>query len=269
MICRHYQDCRPYVLAGIALAAVVGVIAYGVWPQRSDYHAFADQRCYLGIPHFFDILSNVPFFLVGIAGLIALRSQTPGGALPALRSAYFAFFLGALLLCPGSAYYHLNPTNSTLAWDRLPMTMVFMSFFSIIVGEHISPRRNVGLLVMLLLLGVSSVLFWRISDSGTGGDLRFYILVHFLPLILNFLIVVLYPSSLIPTFYVWAALCSYLVAMIFERQDVYVFQLTGFVSGHTLKHLCAALGIFFFLAGLLRRRPAHPVSKDLRTAGNA
>jgi len=256
MIFQLIQDLRPLMLAGTVLFAVIYVLLRGPIPQPPGYHNFVDKWPFLGVRNFSNTVSNLPFLLVGIAGLIALRSHAPEGALPALRWAYFAFFLGSVLLSLGSAYYHLTPTNRTLAWDRLPMTIVFMAFFTIIIGEHISPTWGFRLLVPLILLGVSSVFFWRLTDSGTGGDLRLYGLVQYLSLTLSLFIVILYPAALIPTFYVWAALISYAVSKALEHFDRNVLQLTGFVSGHTLKHLFAALGIFFFLVGLLLRRPA-------------
>ncbi|MGB0887889.1 MAG: hypothetical protein ACPGSL_07185, partial [Vicingaceae bacterium] len=49
----------------------------------------------------------------------------------------------------------------------------------------------------------------------------------------------LYTQKLI---YVFAA---YIVAKLFEHLDVITFELTGFVSGHTIKHLVSALAIYW------------------------
>jgi hypothetical protein len=192
---------RGALLLAVAAVAVVGVGLYGPIPQPSGYHDFADGRGLLGIPHFADTLSNLPFLLLGVAGLALFSRRTPPGALPALRPAYLSFFLGTALLFPGSAYYHLAPSDSTLAWDRLPMTLAFMAVFAIMIGEHISPRLGIRLLLPLLLFGALSVVYWRATDSGNGGDLRLYVIVQYLPLLLIPAIVLLYRSALQPTSY--------------------------------------------------------------------
>ena len=37
--------------------------------QDPTYHQFADQRTLLGIPNFWNVVSNLPFVLVGAMGL--------------------------------------------------------------------------------------------------------------------------------------------------------------------------------------------------------
>ncbi len=251
---------RQYPFKGASLLAVAAITVmavglHGPIPQPSGYHAFADGRSLGGIPNFADTLSNIPFLLVGIAGLVLFGRGTPPGAMPALRPAYLAFFVGVTLLFPGSAYYHLAPSDSSLAWDRLPMTLAFMSFLAIVIGEHISPRLGVRLLLPLLLFGAFSVLYWRATDAGDGGDLRLYVIVQYLPMLLIPAIVLAYRPALEPTFYLWALLGSYGIAKALELLDAPVLRITGFVSGHTLKHLAAAFGILFFLLGFMRRRP--------------
>ena len=38
---------------------------------------------------------------------------------------------------PHSRYYHWKPTNATLVWDRLPMTLAFMTVFAIMIDERL------------------------------------------------------------------------------------------------------------------------------------
>jgi hypothetical protein len=49
-------------------------------------------------------------------------------------------FVGLQLTAFGSSYYHLSPNNSRLVWDRLPMTIAFMSMVAAIIAERISLR---------------------------------------------------------------------------------------------------------------------------------
>lgn len=258
----RFAQLRAPILLLAAAIAVVAVVLQGPIPQPASYHAFADGRVLLGIPNFANTLSNIPFLFVGIAGLVLFSRGTPPGALPLLRPAYLTFFTGTALLFPGSAYYHLRPADATLAWDRLPMTLAFMAVFAIIIGEHISARLGRRLLLPLLVFGAFSVLFWRLSDSGDGGDLRPYLIVQFLPMLLIPAIVILYRPALEPTRYLWALLGCYGLAKALEFLDAPVLNLTGVVSGHTLKHLVAGLGVYCLLLGLMRRRaaPAEPSS---------
>ncbi len=252
---RHRPDWRGLVILGLSLAAGLALLIHGPIPQDAAYHGFADQRAYWGMPNGVDTLSNLAFLVVGLAGLHALRRGVPAGGLPPLRLAYALFFAGAALLFPTSGYYHLWPDNAGLAWDRLAMTISFMAFFASILGEHVSPRLGARLLLPLILLGILSVVYWRLTDQGDGGDLRLYLLVQFLPMLLVPFILLTYPSRLRPTAYLWAVIGWYLLAKGLESLDEPILHLTGLVSGHSLKHLAAALGIASFLLALYRRRP--------------
>jgi hypothetical protein len=253
---------RPLILFGVTLAAVLSLAVYGPIPQATDYHAFADQRPFLGIPNFSNTLSNLGFLLVGAAGLWTLRRGVPAGGLALLRPAYLVFFAGTALLFPTSGIYHLWPSNATLAWDRLAMAIAFMAFFASVIGEWIDARLGARLLAPLVLLGIVSVVYWRLTDTGDGGDLRPYLLVQFLPMLLIPMIALSYRPSLRPTWYLWALLASYGLAKGLELLDGPILSLSQGLSGHSLKHIVAAIGIAFFLIALYRRRPVpsghHP-----------
>jgi len=47
-------------------------------PQPQAYHLFADQRGFLGISNFGDVVSNMPFGMIGIWGLLFLLSSRTG-----------------------------------------------------------------------------------------------------------------------------------------------------------------------------------------------
>lgn len=86
-------------------------------------------------------------------------------------------FLGIFLTGFGSSYYHWNPNDSTLFWDRLPMTLSFMAILAVVVEERISARLGAVLLWPLLATGLLSLLLWR-----STGDLRLYGWVQFFSL---------------------------------------------------------------------------------------
>lgn len=241
---------RGAILWGIAAAAIASLLMQGPIAQDPAYHQFADQRSVLRVPNFWNVASNLPFLLVGLYGSVLLGRGHSGGALSFLRPAYAVFFPALALVALGSAYYHLDPGDQTLVWDRLPMTLAFMAFFSAILGEHIQPSLVRRGLIPLLLLGMASVIWWQVS-----GDLRPYLLVQFLPVLLIPAIVVLYPSGAPGAGYVWALLASYVVAKVLELFDASIYQALGF-SGHSLKHIAAGLGVYF-VAVLVKARPGQ------------
>jgi hypothetical protein len=133
--------------------------------------------------------------------------------------------------------------------------MPFMAFVSVLVGEHISVTAGRRLLWPLLIAGVGSVLYWQGSEMAGRGDLRPYAIVQFLPMVLIPIIVLLFPSRLSGTGYIWAVLGAYALAKVLEVADGAIFRmLGGVISGHSLKHLVAALGAYVFLIALQRRR---------------
>ena len=244
-------DWRKLILLLVAAVGIIAMLFVEPIPQDPAYHDFADTRSFLGVPNYLDVLSNLGFVIVGFAGLrVVTRIPDLGDASLAWR----VFYAGVLLTAFGSGYYHLAPTDETLVWDRLPMTIAFMSFLAIIVGEYLSSQLASRLLVPLLVIGAGSVFYWGWTESLGRGDLRAYALVAFLPMLLIPLIILLHRgrSALGP--YVAAMIVCYIAAKLFEFFDAEIFAAGGIVSGHTLKHVSAAAAPACLLYGLLRRR---------------
>lgn len=242
------------IIVLISIVAVAAAFLAPPIPQDLDYHAFADQRDAYGIPNAFDVLSNVPFVIVGLLGLKLLSGGVGPGGLPPLLWHYRIFFLGVLLTGVGSAYYHLRPDNATLFWDRLPMTIGFMAFFSLLVGESVSVRLGRVMLLPLLVLGVGAAVYWQWTETQGRGDLRFYILVQFLPMLLAPYLLLFFPSALNEKSWFWWLTGFYVLAKLFELSDRFWFDLTGVVSGHTLKHLAAAAATYCMYLALCHRQ---------------
>lgn len=252
------------MLLAITAAAVVGVLLLPRIPQDPAYHVFADQRTILGVPNFWNVTSNLPFVLAGLAGIWLIASRKAIGGLPELRVAYLMFFVGATLTGLGSAWYHLNPSNETLLWDRLPMTIAFMSFLAIVIGEYLSTTVARRWLWPMLVLGTLSVIYWSWTEAQGVGDLRPYALVQFLPGLLVVLILCMCKSPFVDTGYIsangyiWGMLVAYSAAKIAELLDAPIYvALRGF-SGHSIKHLLTATGVVILAAALVcRRRPGY------------
>ena len=244
----------------LLLAVAVTAIYYlgqSPFPQDPAYHRMADERLLFGVPNFLNVLSNLPFALVGLLGLSAVFRRGAGSAAlfrdPWERWPYAVLFAGIALTTLGSAYYHLSPDNARLVWDRLPMTLGFMGLLAALLAERVGLQVGRVLLAPLLLLGASSVAYWYSSELQGQGDLRLYYLVQFGSLLLILVLLLLYPARHRGTGYVVAALGAYAGAKWLEAADHRIFELGQIVSGHTLKHLAAA-GAVACLVGMLRAR---------------
>jgi len=246
------------VLIALSLTGVVITFSYPAIPQDPSYFRLADCRHLWSIANFGDVVSNLAFFGAGMMGLVLLfrvrqdrsRLITPQEFYPFL----FAY-AGIALIFPGSAYFHFDPGNETLVWDRLPMTLVFMSVFAMVLTERLQLRRPGFLLIILLMLGVGSVVYWHFTEQAGRGDLRLYGLVQYLPLLLYPFLFSWFPPRYSGTRYLLEMLGWYLVAKLFEFYDEMVWSWTGeVVSGHSIKHLCAAVATYGLVRYLKHRR---------------
>lgn len=243
---------RGGVVVALALSAVAFVFSLAPIPQDPAYHRFADSRGLLGIAHAGDVLSNLAFLLAGTAGLW-LSANVRTGAPPVQLLCYRVFFAGVALTAFGSMYYHLAPDNARLVWDRLPMAVSFMAFFASVLAELVSARLARALLGPLVVVGVASVLYWNATEQSGVGDLRAYALVQFLPMLLIPLLLVLYPRPRGYLKYIAALGVCYALSKLLEFADAEIFRMGELVSGHTLKHLFAALAPACLLPWLARR----------------
>jgi hypothetical protein len=241
------------LLAFTALISAGTILSLGPIPQDVGYHLFVDTREIWSIPNFWNVVTNAPFAIVGLLGLYQLKTPGKPGVLNESGTAYTLLFFGTFLVAFGSSYYHLEPNNLTLVWDRLPMTIAFMALFSIIISEFISVRSGRALLLPLILAGILSVIYWHISEIRGEGDLRLYALVQFYPMLASPVILLCFRSRCTHVQAYWWLLLIYIVAKVFEYLDGEVFDVLGFISGHSLKHLTAALGIYVLLLFYQRR----------------
>jgi hypothetical protein len=238
---------RYFLLAIVAIGSLALILSSPPIAQDLQYHRLADRRAFFGIPNFWDVVSNIPFLLVGIAGLkFCLGHELRSG-----KSAWIVLFAGVALVSVGSSYYHWDPRDATLVWDRLPITIAFMGLFVALLGEHLGARLARVLLAPMLLLGLASVLYWRAS-----GDLRFYLWVQSIALLAIPAVIVLFRARYTRRSLLLAALGWYALAKVSEIYDREFFALTGgLFSGHSFKHILAAMACFTILWMLRTRRP--------------
>lgn len=243
----------------VLLAGVVGFILMSIdpIPQDTSYHLFADEKNLGFIPNWQNVLSNVPFAIVGLMGLRFLikRGQSDSKGFPQ-GLGWMLLFTGVSLTSLGSAYYHWHPDNFGLFWDRLPMTVGFMGLFAAIIGERVGERAYTILLWPLMFMGLFSAVYWIVTESYGVGDLRMYVFVQFFPLLAIPLLLLVAPPRFTHGYMIIIALVCYGVSKLTENKDHEIWQLTnGLISGHAIKHLAAALGCYILLVMLRVRRP--------------
>jgi hypothetical protein len=237
------------VLAGaVALVALAVGVLPGI-PQAPEYHLFADRRQLLGVPNALDVLSSAAFVAVGALGLLVLHRRAGAAEEPG-RPAWRVLFWGVIATGLGSAWYHLDPTNDTLVWDRLPMAVGFMALLSALVAERLHAELGRRLLAPLVLAGVASVAYWYLGELRGEGNLVPYAIVQFGTLAAIPLVLLAGRGRDRADWMI--ALGLYALSKGLEVSDAAVLDAVG-VSGHTLKHLFAAAGIGWLVRMLSRR----------------
>lgn len=250
---------RVAVLAASLVFAVAGLCLSKPMPQPLEYHRFADVRQVFGVLNGSNVLSNLPFALAGLIG-IWITAGDPGRKIFHSKDdawPYQVFFTGLILVGVGSSFYHLRPDNGRLLWDRLPMSIAFMALFAAVIADRIDRRLgNRIALPVLLVIGIASVLYWSWTETLGRGDLRFYFLVQFYPMLAIPLICVLFPKgSLIDWQSVLLIFVLYTGAKALEIEDAALLRVSnGLISGHTVKHLLAAAATAVVIPMLLKSR---------------
>lgn len=244
----HYRP-RVVLILLVLLAAAFALAS--PLHQLADYHAFADRRSWLGIPNALDVLSNLGFALAGTAGLLLLwrsAGHVRAMGLQRSRSGYGLFFLALLLTAAGSTWYHLQPDDARLVWDRLPIALACAALLDAVLSEQLPLRLMRGLRLLFWLLAPLSIYWWHIS-----ADLAPYLYLQLLPLLLIPAVLLLYPSPA-GEWRLWTtAIAAYVLAKLAELGDHLLYGLLGVISGHSLKHMLAALASLAIYGVLYRR----------------
>ncbi|OIV96231.1 hypothetical protein TanjilG_14908 [Lupinus angustifolius] len=208
------------------------------------------------IPNALNVISNFPFLVIGLIGLILCHHGNYFQlSLQGELWGWTCFYVGVAAVGVGSSYYHLQPDDARLVWDRLPMTIAFTSIVAIFIIERIDERKGMISIIPLVLVGIISIVFF--------DDLRPYALVQFVPCIAIPLMAILLPPMYThSTYWLWAA-GFYLLAKVLEATDKDIYEWThDIVSGHTLKHLFAAM-VPVFLTLMLAKRSVEAERQSL------
>ena len=256
---------RTRWLALMAIAAAALLLWHGPVPQWESYHHFADARAWLGIPNAANVLSNLPFAVIGAWGAWRLWRLRESASERAGWRAWFVFACVLACTAAGSALYHWAPGNTTLAFDRLPIAWACATLLCGFLAERVDPRwGSWGALLAAVGLSTLSVAWWWLTEQQGAGDLRPYVFVQFLPMLIV-------PAALLMRLEPrhdgvsarawWTVLALYAAAKLLEVADQTVFDAVSITSGHTLKHLLAATA-----AACLLRDACMPASHWIQQA---
>lgn len=234
--------------------------------QPQSYHAFVDARTLLATPNFWNVVSNIPFLVVGIAGLAALLPTARARAHfrdPRERWPYVAFFAALALTGLGSGYYHLAPDDARLVWDRLPIALACAALGIALFGDHERAESRLPLrtLAPALLVAAASVWYWQASEQAGQGNLVPYLAVQLWAAGVLILMLLTEPARYSHRNALWSMLLFWTLARAAELLDAPLYADGLFLSGHTLKHLLAALAAAWLLRMIRRRVPLEAVTQ--------
>ena len=165
------------------------------------------------------MLSNAGFALVAIWGWLTLRPRRASDPLRAGWPGYRLFLIGLFLTAFGSAFYHLAPDNISLIWDRLPIALVCAGLIAGVRGDIQGGSKRGSDVIVLALAAVASVAWWAITERNGAGDLRPYLLLQGLTLILIPLWQAIYRAPRTDRIAFGAAMALYVLAKLAEVFD--------------------------------------------------
>ena len=254
---RHAAVRTMHRRSAIWLIAIAALLAlafglHGPIPQWAGYHAFADARGWLGLPNTENVLSNLPFALIGLWGW-RVHSRSTG----AHRRVWLGFSLALFATALGSALYHWAPGNGALVFDRLPIAWACALLTCALLAERVDTRWACApALTAATLVATAAVAWWWLGERHGGGDLRPYLFVQFLPMLLAPVAIWLKlparTTDALRNGDWWAVLGLYAAAKLMELADQLVLAALAFTSGHTLKHLLAATAALWLLRAAAR-----------------
>ena len=259
---------RTRLIVVLTLLCIAAALLLPAVPQSLEYHHFADRRDVFGIDNFLDVVSNLGFLIAGMAGLVIVFGGRAQFEFRNERWPYAVFFLGVLLTALGSGYYHLAPDNESLFWDRLPMTVAFMGLVSSQIVDRINIRAGLALLVPMLLLGAASVIYWRATERAGAGNVLPYGILQGYSMVVVLLLAMLSPSRYTRGNDLYWVFGWYGLSKLLETFDAEVLHLGSVVSGHTLKHIAAAIAGFTVCYMLNHRTLKEPAAAQ-EPSGNA
>ena len=204
-----------------------------------DPYTFACDGDLLGIPHFWNVVTNLPYLVIGLWGLHLLARHRLLGA-PAFRN-WTGIWISTALVCVGSGLYHWFLTPWALGLDRIAIcgVIAFLAAHVLHVVLRIGP--SLGLSLGLLAACEATVIAWYLGASPWWyGALQAIAGLGTLAIVLVWHRRGRHTFSPKPLY----LFCGYYaLAKLLELLDQPICDLTGVLGGHPLKHLASAIGL--------------------------
>ncbi len=248
---RPQPSSRESLLAAVLMVLLVLAALGPAVTQPASYHQFADQRAWSFMTNAMDVISNLPFALWGLWGLVLSWQQLLAGA-DGRVTAWLAglFFTGLLVTSGVSSYYHLQPDDAGLVWDRCGMVLAFAGLLGLATVRAVSQRAAVVLALIILACGPLSVALW-----ATSGNVLPWAVLQFGGMVLITWFAFMQAVDLQNNLRInwWIVMAVYTAAKLLELGDHTVFEWTNhLISGHSLKHIVASFAAYPVVSGLLR-----------------
>ena len=277
---RHFTRREGWLAGAAAVLLALGLAAPDLAADAySGGASLSDVRTLMGLPNAIDVLSNLPFLLAGIWGLLLLHrverrhdhhpgharclahDELPGSALDCA----WLFFAGLLLVAAASAFYHLQPADMLrLAGDRAAMAVTFAAVRGRAVAARVSQRPYWPAACITLAAG-----FLAVAVFHETGNVAPWVVVQF-----GGIALVLWMATMRPVrggtrplhLKLGWIIAAYGLAKVLEMADGALYELTQHViSGHSLKHVAAALAALPVVSAL-DRLSRHPLMQNPRAA---
>lgn len=253
-----HNQSKIKALVIVAMLIIVSTCMMPRFSQSIQYHNFADKRSLFNVSNFFDVVSNFPILLVGVLGLRGIIKNQFKYLSIQEKKLWMIFFGAVIFVSIFSAYYHLEPNNWRLTFDRLAISVVVMSFLSLIIYERVDQNLAVKLAPYLIFSGILSVIYWIFSENLDRGDLRFYALIQLGSVFIVLFIFALFPSKYKQQHCLYLAITCFALSKFSEGYDNEIFRFScGWISGHSLKHFLSALSLYLVYFYLLKRKKIY------------
>jgi hypothetical protein len=250
------------LLAAFLAVLFVVALAGPLVPSPDSRHAFVDQSLLSGIPHAGDVLSNMAFLLAGLLGLLRVGQSRHRSLSNAERAMALLFFSGLVLTAACSGWYHLRPDDAGLAIDRSGMAVAFAGALGLAAATRVGTRA--GCVLGLLVLATAP---FAIQASTSGNVLPWAVLQFGGVALLAAMACLRVRPFALDIRWGWM-LAAYALAKVFEMNDALIHEATmQWVSGHSVKHVVAALAAWPVLSalGALREPGQNARIKSIRT----
>jgi len=282
---RHRLQRREAWLIGAAgLLLLLALLLPNLAGLAGSSHPLADGRTLAGLPNAVDVLSNLPFLVVGLLGLYRLHGLEhahahghDAGAPPHLHDddlpvnaldCAWLFFAGLVLVAAASAFFHLQPDDALrLSGDRAAMAVAFAGVIGLAVCDRVSQRAGWPAACVALAAGLLAVAVFQ-----EYGNVMPWAVVQFGGMVLVVAMALMRPTpggTRVMRLRLGGIVACYALAKLLEMTDGAIFEATQqLISGHSLKHIVAALAALPVLqavrglrqAALMHNAPATAVT---------